>query len=104
MAFGRKRKVTPDAHAHARLRLTRSWHFPMSVIAYLDECTAADARAFDELVLRLDADPISHTRPTLDPAEPGFRCAWFGEHVLVLRFDPLAEPRGKIWCLRCVHL
>lgn len=98
MAFGRKRRRAQQRTDHADLRLVRSWHFGANVLAIVDMLDAKERSAFDRLVRQLDADPISHSCPLAGRSPPGQRLAHFGSHALLIIFDPIHEPRGKVWC------
>ena len=98
MAFGRKRKNGTQGEAHTDLRLVRSWHFGASVLAIVARLDLKERSAFDDLLRRLDADPLSHSVPLAGRVPPGQRLSYFGSHALLIIFDPMHEPTGKVWC------
>ena len=98
MAFGKKRNGSMQNEAHAELRLIRSWHFGAKVLAIVDVLDAKERSQFDSLLRQLDADPISHSMPLAGRSPPGQRLSYFGSYALLIIFDPMHQPRGKVWC------
>ena len=61
-------------------------------------CTGEDRMAFAELLLRLDGNPLEHSRAVLPPEPPGLRWAPFGGHKAILVFDPAHDLISVLIC------
>jgi len=74
---------------HSRL-FVRDIRVSQEIRAFInhDSRTRAQKEAFAELLLRLDADPVSHSWPILNPPVPGLRWATFLNFKVILLFDP----------------
>lgn len=60
-----------------------------------EERSRAEQEAFADLLLKLDADPVSHTSAILDPPIPGMRWAKLGRRKVIVHFDP-SHDRVKV--------
>ena len=96
-------EAKPSGSASGRRRLFhRSFGVSSHVRRFLGEADESTRLAFAELLLRLDADPLSHSDAVLHPPEAtkqGLRWAAFGvAHRAYLTFDPAHDRIRMISC------
>jgi hypothetical protein len=92
------------SHMPARRRrwLHRKFRLSGEVMSWLDarNRTLEERTAFAELLLRLDADPVSGTTPVLRPgAPPGMRWIPFGAHKAIFVLDPSSNQIHIVTCV-----
>lgn len=81
-----------DAKPGTRRRVVHRVQVSGQALEYVRGCSARDVRLFAGLVLRLDADPVSCSTAILTPGvTPGMRWARFGDHRVILQWNPVLD-------------
>lgn len=93
--------ISGSAIARPRKWLHRRFRLSGEVVAWLDAPgrTVDDRCAFAELLLRLDADPITCSVAVLRPDAPrGMRWAPFGSHKAIFTLDSSGNSIRVVLC------
>jgi hypothetical protein len=79
----------------------RQIHIHADVREYVSALSLEDAALFNELLSRLDANPIEYSRVVLADGKATMRRAEFGAHSLTFTWKPTVPPNGRLDLTDC---